>query len=240
MKLKQKIKLLEIEKRKYDIPTNVSQYEKIKLFFNVPIQKIIGYIDFSGIKIDLSKKVLIPRYETEELVFYLIKFIDQYKYKTALDLCSGSGFIGIALKKYRNELNICQADIDSRAIKQTKINYKINSIENTLIKSNMFSKLTNKKFDLIVSNPPYISKLERKTMDKSVLWYEPKKALFAKNKGLFFYEQIENEYKKFLNHNGLLFLEINPLNVEWFIVNNYQIIKDINGKERFAYKFNNN
>lgn len=238
MNLKEKIEMLKKEKRKFDIPINVSLSEKLKLLFNVPIQKIIGYIDFSGIKIDLSKKVLIPRYETEELVFYVQKFIVQNKYKNILDLCSGSGYIGIALKKYQNELNITQVDVDSRAIKQTKINYKINNVKNNLIKSNMFSKLKNIKFDLIVSNPPYLSKTERKTMDKSVLWHEPKRALFAKHKGLLFYEQIENEYKNFLNKKGLLFLEINPLNVEWFIKNNYQIIKDINGKDRFAYKFN--
>lgn len=236
--MKKRISNLKLEKRRYDLKEKISLIEKFQLWRNKPIQKIIGYIIMADVKIDLSKKVLIPRYETEELIYQTINFIRENQYKEILDLCCGSGFIGIALKKYFNEINVCQSDIDKNAIKQTIINLKLNNIKNNVIQSNMFENI-NKKFDLIVSNPPYLSKKDINLISKSVLKFEPHKALFAKKDGLEFYEIIEKNLNKYLKKNGMIILEINPNNEEWFISNGYNLIKDINGKKRFAFKKRN-
>lgn len=229
-------KILLNEKRKYGIKEEITKDEIKKLSLNMPVQKIIGYIEMANVTIDLSKNVLIPRYETEELIFLVIDIIKKNKYKKILDLCCGSGFIGIAIKKYfQNEVEVVQLDIDDEAIKQSKINAKLNKVQTKIIKSNMFENI-NEKFDLIVSNPPYLLKSEKKYMSESVLNHEPLHALFANKKGLEFYEIIEKHLPSFLNKNGFICLEINPINSSWFINKNYKIIKDINQKERFAFK----
>lgn len=236
---KNKYEILLLEKRRYNLKETISFREKYKLWRDYPIQKIIGYIEMANVKIKVNKKVLIPRYETEELILLAIKLIKENgKYHNILDLCCGSGFIGIALKKAFPSLNIIQSDISNAAIKQTLINLKINNLKNNVIKSNMFHNIY-QKFDVIISNPPYLLENDKKNMTKSVLKYEPQKALFAQEDGMFFYYQIEKNLSKYLNKNGLIILEINPLNYKWFIDNNYHVINDINNKKRFAYKFFN-
>ena len=236
---KNKYEILLLEKRRYNLKETISFREKYKLWRDYPIQKIIGYIEMANVKIKVNKKVLIPRYETEELILLAIKLIKENgKYHNILDLCCGSGFIGIALKKAFPSLNILQSDISNAAIKQTLINLKINNLKNNVIKSNMFHNIY-QKFDVIISNPPYLLKSDKKNMTKSVLKYEPQKALFAQEKGMFFYYQIEKNLSKYLNKNGLIILEINPVNYKWFIDNKYHVINDINNKKRFAYKFFN-
>lgn len=236
---KNKYEILLLEKRRYNLKETISFREKYKLWRDYPIQKIIGYIEMADVKIKVNKKVLIPRYETEELILLAIKLIKENgKYHNILDLCCGSGFIGIALKKAFPSLNILQSDISNAAIKQTLINLKINNLKNNVIKSNMFHNIY-QKFDVIISNPPYLLKSDKKNMTKSVLKYEPQKALFAQEDGMFFYYQIEKNLSKYLNKNGLIILEINPINYKWFIDNKYHVINDINNKKRFAYKFFN-
>lgn len=236
---KNKYEILLLEKRRYNLKETISFREKYKLWRDYPIQKIIGYIEMANVKIKVNKKVLIPRYETEELILLAIKLIkEKGKYHNILDLCCGSGFIGIALKKAFPSLNILQSDISNAAIKQTLINLKINNLKNNVIKSNMFHNIY-QKFDVIISNPPYLLKNDKKNMTKSVLKYEPQKALFAQEEGMFFYYQIEKNLSKYLNKNGLIILEINPVNYKWFIDNKYHVINDINNKKRFAYKFFN-
>lgn len=236
---KNKYEILLLEKRRYNLKETISFREKYKLWRDYPIQKIIGYIEMANVKIKVNKKVLIPRYETEELILLAIQLIKENgKYHNILDLCCGSGFIGIALKKAFPSLNILQSDISNAAIKQTLINLKINNLKNNVIKSNMFHNIY-QKFDVIISNPPYLLKSDKKNMTKSVLKYEPQKALFAQEEGMFFYYQIEKNLSKYLNKNGLIILEINPVNYKWFIDNKYHVINDINNKKRFAYKFFN-
>ena len=234
--LYEKIKLLLDEKRKYGLEQKISFFEKRKLKKNMPIQKIMKYVEMANVTINVSKNVLIPRYETEELILEAIKIIRKNNYKTILDLCCGSGFIGIAIKKeLKANVQVVQSDISKSAIKQTKKNCKINDTKNQIIHSDMFKKI-HSKFDLIVSNPPYLLESQFSQMSNSVLEFEPHLALFAKNNGLEFYEIIEENLDIYLNPSGMIILEINPLNVEWFIQNNYTIINDINQKPRFALK----
>lgn len=234
--MKEKIQNLILEKRRYGIKEKVNFFEKKQLKKNKPIQKIIGYIEMANVKINLSKKVFIPRYETEELIYHAIEFIKKNNYKNILDICCGSGFIGIALKKEFKNIDVWQSDIDKNAIKQTKKNLKINNVKTKTIKSNMFEKIKNQKFDLIISNPPYL--IPNEILSDSILNFEPHHALFANNNGMFFYEIIEENLNNFLNKNGIVILEINPINFDWFKKRNYSIINDINNKKRFAFKKN--
>ena len=229
-------KVLLIEKIKYGLEPVVSDYELAQLKNDVPVQKIIGYIEMADVKIDLSQFVLIPRYETEELIYHAIDLIKKYQLKNILDLGCGSGFIGIAIKKALKErVNITLSDIDPNAIKQTQINLDLNQVDANLVCSDWFSNL-DPSFDLIIANPPYLKEEEKNSMNDSVLKHEPHRALFANDEGLEPYKIIEKNLNHYLNNNGLILLEINPLNQDWFLNHHYQLIADINKKNRFAFK----
>ncbi|MGL5205550.1 MAG: peptide chain release factor N(5)-glutamine methyltransferase [Metamycoplasmataceae bacterium] len=226
---------LVLEKKRYGLTKKISWLEKIKIKIGMPVQKIIGYIEMSDVKIKVNKKVLIPRYETEELIEIAKDLIVKNNYIKILDLCSGTGFIGIALKKWNKNLVVVCSDIDRNAISQSKINAQLNNVDIKIIRSNVFEKISG-EFDLIISNPPYINISEKDSMSKSVLWFEPKKALFASDEGMFFYKKIDKEHANFLSNDGALLFEINPLNSEYFENNGYINLKDINGKIRFSIK----
>ncbi|MGL5591733.1 MAG: peptide chain release factor N(5)-glutamine methyltransferase [Metamycoplasmataceae bacterium] len=222
-----------LEKKRYGLIQKISYLERIKIKIGMPVQKIIGYVEMSNVKIKVNKKVLIPRYETEELIEIAKELIIKNNYIRILDLCSGTGFIGIALKKWNANLDIVCSDIDRNAISQSKINAKLNNVDVKIIRSNIFEKISS-EFDLIIANPPYIKKSEKDSMSKSVLWFEPKKALFASENGMFFYKKIDKEYSNFLSSGGSLLFEINPLNNIFFENKGYILLKDINNKMRFS------
>ncbi|WP_406615156.1 peptide chain release factor N(5)-glutamine methyltransferase [Mycoplasmopsis hyopharyngis] len=227
------IEQLLLEKRRYSLEEKISNEEKEKLLQGMPVQKIIGYIDIDDVIIDIDKFfVLIPRYETMELVDLIKKNYLEDKMKV-LDLCCGSGYIGIALKKFNNSIEVTSSDNDSQAIEATIHNALRNNLEIKVMQSNLFEEI-DQKYDLIVSNPPYLDKTND-PVDVSVLKWEPDNALFTSDDGWFFYEKILKEYKNFLNKNGYLFLEINPRHTEkWKQIKNATIIKDINNKNRFV------
>ena len=130
-------KILLVEKIKYGLEPIIFDYELEQLKNDVPVQKIIGYIEMANVKIDLSQSVLIPRYETEELIYHAIDLIKKYQLKNILDLGCGSGFIGIAIKKaMAQKIEMTLSDIDTNAIKQSQINAKINDVKINLIQSN--------------------------------------------------------------------------------------------------------
>ncbi|MCY2902877.1 peptide chain release factor N(5)-glutamine methyltransferase [Mycoplasmopsis arginini] len=218
------------EKRRYEQPLFISKREEKLLKKDYPVQKIIGYQTMQNVHIDIRYDVLIPRYETEEVIIEAYKYIN--KDSKVLDLCCGSGFIGLAINK-NIKCNVTLSDISNQAIKQTKLNIKINKLENCkVIKSNLFKKIK-EKFDLIVSNPPYLNK--NNIFANSLKW-EPKKALFAKDSGLFFYKKITNDSIYYLKPNGHLILEIDEFSKKWLEENypNTTFIKDINKKNRIA------
>ena len=207
---------------------------------NMPIQYIIGESEFLNLKFLLNKFVLIPRPETEELVSWILS--ESPKNKSILDIGTGSGCIAVSLAKFSDSCQVSAWDIDrgtldlatENALKnKVKVYYEIQDIKS--IKSN-------KKFDIIVSNPPYITLEEKKLIKKNVLLFEPHKALFVYDKNpLFYYVKIIQFAKKSLKKNGLLFFEISErmkddilklLNKEGF--HDIELKKDFRSKDRMV------
>lgn len=206
-----------------------------------PVQYIVGNVDFYGCNIKVNKNVLIPRFETEELVDYSIKYIEKnFENPDILEIGTGSGCISIALKKSLSKSNIFATDISKDAINVAKINAKDNNVDIKFINTNIYQGI-DKKFDVIISNPPYIAKNEE-IMD-IVYNNEPHIALFADNNGLYFYEEILKNSSKILKDKFLICLEIgmtqaqNIINIANKYLDKINIIvkKDMQGRDRFIF-----
>jgi len=170
-----------------------------------PLQQILGFTSFYGYDIKVTQDVLIPRPETELLVEELLLPI--YQFDSVLDIGTGSGAIAIALKLEKNNLTIDAVDISEKALEIAKENAKNNNGEIAFFASDLFSNVQ-KKYDLIVSNPPYISEHDYKLLDVGILKYEPRLALVADENGVKIYRQIIEEAANYLHNNGLLAFEI--------------------------------
>jgi release factor glutamine methyltransferase len=183
-------------------------FDKISKRANhIPLQYILGKVIFYESEFFIDENVLIPRQETEILVKQVIKFINKLKNRKikVLDLCTGSGIIGISLAKKFREINIIASDISKKALKVAKKN--AGSLKNiSFIESNLFENIK-EKFNIIISNPPYISETEFNSLSLEVL-KEPKIAITDKSDGLSFYKNIIEKAKDFLIQNGEIFFEI--------------------------------
>ena len=175
-----------------------------RLIKGEPIQYIIGKQEFMGIDLIVTNDVLIPQPDTEILVEETIKVAKQYDKPKILDLCTGSGAIAIAIKKYIPEAEIVASDLSSKALRIANNNDRTKKIR--FILSDLFENI-NEKFDIIVSNPPYIKTEEIKTLSKEVQ-NEPLMALDGGQDGLYFYEKIIKQANSYLNQNSYLCLEI--------------------------------
>ena len=173
-----------------------------RLINGEPVQYIIGNVDFYGNKIIVNKDVLIPRFETELLVEKTIRYIkNRYDSKIdILDIGTGSGAIAITLDKEVN-CNVDAIDISSEALEVAKENNKLNGTNVNMFISDVFGNVS-KKYDVIISNPPYISN-DEEIMD-IVKNNEPHIALYADMDGLYFYDKILRECKKYLNDNFII------------------------------------
>ena len=173
-----------------------------------PAQYIIGETDFYGNRFKVDDRVLIPRPETEELVEWLLTDFADQKYLKVLDMGTGSGAIAISISKEHPDWQVDAADISAKALQVAGLNNEMNKTNVRFIESDLFNAIT-EDYDVIISNPPYISEDEIKYMDESVIEHEPKEALFAKNNGLFMYQKIADyiKIKKDTVH-GSLYLEI--------------------------------
>lgn len=182
----------------------------IEIIQGMPIQYITNNQEFMKLNFYVDKNVLIPQPDTEILVEEVIEIINsKNKSLKVLDICTGSGCIGTSIAKYTKNTNITMSDISSEALNITKNNYTKN-IEDTskvqFIESDMFENIK-EKYDIIVSNPPYIESKEIIKLDKQVQ-NEPHLALDGGQDGLEFYKILANEAHKFLNENGYLCMEI--------------------------------
>ena len=171
-----------------------------------PVSKIFKCAYFYGLKFNINNKVLCPRQDSEVLVDTALKYIKQNKVKTVLDLCTGSGCLAVAIKKNAN-VTMQASDISTSALKLAKQNAKQNNADIKFLKSNMFAKIKD-KFNLIVSNPPYIPTDEINSLDDEVKLYDPMLALDGGKSGLEFYKIINDNATKNLTPNGLIILEI--------------------------------
>lgn len=171
-----------------------------------PIAYITGRKEFYSIDLIITKDVLIPRPETEHIVDIAIKKAG--KNSKVLDIGTGSGAIAIALKKNRPDLTIHACDISKKALKVARRNSEKNLSKDAVIfnKSNLFQAYSRTKFDMIISNPPYLGEYEKNTLQKEIS-FEPEKALFTNNSGKEVINRIISESKEYMNNNGLLILE---------------------------------
>ncbi|MBQ8891861.1 MAG: peptide chain release factor N(5)-glutamine methyltransferase [Bacilli bacterium] len=182
--------------------------EAINLIKNgKPIQYALNNVNFYGLDFYVDERVLIPRFETEELVYNVNYYLNKYfkPHASILDLCTGSGCIGLTLKHLNHDLNITLSDLSPYALEVCDINRKRLSLDAKIIESDLFSNITS-QFDCIVSNPPYISVLDE--VDEVVKNNEPSMALYAKDDGLEFYEKILASCSNYLNDKYLIAFEI--------------------------------
>lgn len=180
-----------------------------KLVKGIPLQHITHSQEFMKMTFYVNEDVLIPRPDTEILVEEVIKIAKRINAKKILDLCTGSGAIAVSLAKYIENSQITAVDISTKAINVAKLNAKNNNVENqiTFVESDLFKQLPKEKYDIIVSNPPYIKKEIIKSLDKEVQ-NEPKIALDGGYDGLDFYRKIINNADEFLKFTGYVCLEI--------------------------------
>lgn len=207
-----------------------------------PIQYVLGHTEFYGLQFEVAKGVLIPRPETEELVDLIIKEHEQ-ETLSILDIGTGSGCIAVSLAKCIKKAKVEAWDISEEALQIASKNSEKNG---TSIKFNLIDVMENttleQKFDIIVSNPPYVLDSEKELMEQHVLDYEPHIALFVPdNKALMFYERIADLARQLLTDNGCLYFEINRAKGKETIqmlgskgFSEIELIQDISGNDRIV------
>ncbi|WP_372744853.1 peptide chain release factor N(5)-glutamine methyltransferase [Lutibacter sp.] len=178
---------------------------------HIPVQYITEETEFYGLKFKVNKSVLIPRPETEELVNWIV---NDYKNATEikiLDFGTGSGCIAISLAKFFPKATIYAVDVSKKALEIAKENAAKNNVNINFVEANILNiNVLEEKYDIIVSNPPYVRELEKELMQKNVLENEPHLALFVKNDNpLIFYDKIADLALNHLTKNGTLYFEIN-------------------------------
>lgn len=232
--------------RKYlkdkDLDTALKELES-----GIPIQYIVGNTNFYGYDFKVNRNTLIPRFETELLVEKTYNYIKKYFNKDnikILDIGTGSGCIAITLNKLLNSCDITGIDISSEALEVAKENNISNNTNVKFIESDIFSNVSD-KYDVIISNPPYISYDDIEVMD-IVKNNEPHLALYAKDNGLYFYDKIIKDSSKYLNDKFIMAFEIGYKQGKDItkIVNKYykdinmSVEKDYSGRDRFVFIWN--
>ena len=210
---------------------------------DTPLSHLVGFDYFYDRKFKVTKDVLSPRMETEELIYKVLEYIKKSKKDSfrILDLCTGSGIIAITLKKEIVEkyTEIVASDISEKALSIAIENANNNNANITFIKSDLFDNISG-KFDLIISNPPYISYKNKITIKNNVLNYDPHLALFAEEDGIYFYRKIIENAVHYLSKAGVIFFEIGYDQKEKILElgknNNFitTVYKDINDRDRIA------
>lgn len=216
-----------------------------KINRHYPVQYLIGDVNFYGHKIFVKKGVLIPRFETETLVEKTMAYLKDYGLEEAnvLEIGTGSACIPIALKKELPFLNITSIEKSHKAFLIAKKNLKYNNVQIDLLRKDLFQYIPSKKFDVIISNPPYLSKDE--VIDEECR-FEPSTALFAENNGLNYYDYIIKNCKKWLNKKSLIAFEIGykqgpylkELATKYFQNAKVVVEKDLANKDRYLFIIN--
>ena len=214
-----------------------------------PMEHVLGYSWFYGYKFIVNEDVLIPRPETEELCANILSRMDEYfkdnQVIETADIGTGSGDIAIVLKKEEPKVHMTATDISEDALKTARKNAENNEAEINFVAGDMVQPLIDKglKLDVLVSNPPYIPVEEK--MEKSVVDFEPHVALFGGDDGLKFYREIFRDCKKVLKEKSFMAFEMgwdqrermSALVEEMLPDARYEILKDINGKDRMLFVY---
>lgn len=219
-----------------DLDAAISRY----LYRYEPVQYILGYSYFYGMKIKVNRHVLIPRPETEQLTELTLQALESRKNLTVLDMCTGSGAIALALKKMRPDTCVTASDISRDAIMTASENASVHGLDIKCIVSDLFSAITG-KFDVLISNPPYIAANDE--IDPLVYENEPHLALFAGENGLQFYRKILETSAPFMNSSFLIAFEIPDNRDEsllkiaktYYPESEISIEKDFSRKSRFLF-----
>ena len=201
----------------FDKPLKEDELNRYREFIRkrglrIPLQYIIGYVDFFGLKLIVNQNVLIPRPETELLVEKIINDISSRENVRILDIGSGSGNISIALSKNIKYSNVLGIDINEKALEVAKQNAENNLVQDNIefmkfdIKADDITKLG--KFDIIVSNPPYVSSSDYQNLEPELKDYEPNEALTDNSDGISFYKKIISSSKILLKNDGKIYFEI--------------------------------
>ena len=214
-----------------------------RLIEGEPLNYVLGYSYFYGYRLKVDEAVLIPRFETEELVGRVLSGYDEYFKDQKIDLAdvgTGSGAIAIALKKEEDNLNVYASDISKEALEVAILNAQNNQADIRFFEGSMLKPLieNNIKLDILVSNPPYIRNDE--VVEHSVRDYEPNVALFGGDDGLKFYRMIFEDAHKVLKERSMMFFEmgydqkenLTALAREFFPSADINVYKDINNKDR--------
>ena len=170
-----------------------------------PLQYILGEWSFMGLPFYTDERALIPRQDTELLAETAIRLIQERRYSSILDICTGSGCVAISIAKQTGAA-VTASDVSADALALARENAELNEVSISLIESDLFSSV-NGRFDLITCNPPYLSQTDMDQLQKEVT-FEPKLALFGGEDGLEFYRRISKDYHRYLNDGGMLLLEI--------------------------------
>ncbi len=228
----------------FDKPLTEDELARIRknltrLASNEPLQYIEGNVDFYGCTIHVDKRVLIPRPETEYLVDLIVQTLKGQNLtgKTLWDICTGSGCIGIALKKALPDLTVVLSDISSDALSVAKRNAEVNDVSVTLVQGDLLAPFAGQKADFIVSNPPYIAEGEYSTLDPHVKNYEPKNALVSGPNGLECYRRLFKDLQAHLTPGAKCWFEIGNTQGE-MLLNEYPgatLLKDLNQNDRFIH-----
>ena len=220
--------------------------KKLEIVFNIisrrkdkePLQYILGETEFYGYTIKVDKSVLIPRPETELLVERIIA--EENDIKNILEIGTGSGALVIALAKKMNGIVIDATDISEDALRIAEQNTILNQVDINIFKSDIFDNVLN-KYDLIISNPPYISLTDYKQLPVEIKDFEPKSALLADDNGLFFYNKILQKAKDHLTESGKIYFEIGYDQAKKITeiakengFSNIKVFKDLNGFDRIV------
>ncbi len=208
---------------------------------NVPVQYVIGEVEFYGLTFRVNPSVLVPRPETEELVDLVVK--ENKKCKSLIDIGSGSGCISISYKRNAFDSGVVALDVSEKALDVVKQNSKLNNVVVDTIQMDILKwGDLSRKFDVVVSNPPYVLNSEKDKMEANVIDHEPHLALFVEDSDpLLFYHCIADFALAHLNESGRIYFEINELYgnevAQCLQVRNFKdirIVKDINGKDRIV------
>lgn len=212
-----------------------------------PVQYIIGSEEFYGRPFQVNEDVLIPRPETEELIVETVRRMQRmFKNRSDLNLAdigTGSGAIAITMKLEKPDLNVTATDLSPQALEVAQKNAKDLQAQIIFKQGDLSEPIANEKWNIVLSNPPYIGHEEASTLSDTVLNYEPHSALFADDEGLYLYKRLAQELPEIMKRPALIGLEIGYQ--QGFAVQSYfqksfpdaqvDIVKDINGKERMIF-----